>query len=303
MHSEYAASDLPDESASLDVERRCSLQFFQSGILVLSCTWHPRCPDIVGVTLSTGEVSLVRIPQEALVFANSFDPMTDSLQKVCIFSGILEAWTLSFNPYRDELCSGSDDSVLRIHNVPAISKLFGDDADHNHAFASNPFSVREDQRIHNAGVTAILYISDEIIVTGSYDNFIRVLQIPARGRFQVLTEMDLKGGVWKLNLEKSSHDISQKTSPTTFSTNILASCMHAGVRILRLERDENDSWTIRVVAKFNEHKSMNYGSESNCDDKSGVVTIVSTSFYDSLVCLWRYEPQTSLKTSDETRRR
>lgn len=251
----------------------------------------------MGVTLSTGEVFLIKIPQEALAAAHTFDSEAESLQKVCVFSGILEAWTLSFSPHKDELCSGSDDSVLRIHDVPAISNLFGDDANHNDAIASESFALREDRRIHGAGVTAILYLSHEIIVTGSYDSFIRVLHIPPRGRFQVLAETDLDGGVWRLNLERSYHDINQETPHTNFSTEILASCMHAGVRVLRVERDKNSVWTIRVVAKFDEHRSMNYGSDSYRNDKSGAITVVSASFYDSLVCLWRYEPQTPMETS------
>ena len=290
MHSEYVTSNLLDDLAFLDLEKTCCLQYFQSSILVLSCTWHPHCPDIVGVTLSSGEVFLVKIPQEALVLANAFGLRTESLQKVCIFSGTLEAWTLSFSRYKGELCSGSDDSVLRIHDIPSISELFDDETENSDIFGFDPFSAREDRRIHGAGVTAILYISDEIILTGSYDSFIRVLHVPPRGRFQVLTETDLTGGVWRLNLAKPNCDKSQMTSNTTFSTTVLASCMHAGVRILRLERDVNGNWTIKVVAEFEEHKSMNYGSDSYCDEKSGTVMVISTSFYDCLVCLWKYEP-------------
>ena len=47
------------------------------------------------------------------------------------------------------------------------------------------------------------------------------------------------------------------------SYTLLASCMHAGSRIVRLGRsgDESGEWTFTVLAKFEEHKSMNYGSD------------------------------------------
>lgn len=71
---------------------------------------------------------------------------------------------------------------------------------------------------------------------------------------------------------------------------ILASCMHAGARIVEICRDESGEWSITVLAKFEEHKSMNYGSDVQPHGKNGSVkAIVSTSFYDKLLCLWRYE--------------
>ena len=75
--------------------------------------------------------------------------------------------------------------------------------------------------------------------------------------------------------------------------------MHAGARILRLRSDgEHDGWRFEVLAKFEEHGSMNYGSDVQplglLDERSearGVVvrTVVSTSFYDKLLCVWRFD--------------
>ena len=66
--------------------------------------------------------------------------------------------------------------------------------------------------------------------------------------------------------------------------------MHAGTRIVKLsrgEQDEND-WTFEVLARFEEHKSMNYGSDVQ-PGEGKVKTMVSTSFYDKLLCLWRFD--------------
>lgn len=84
------------------------------------------------------------------------------------------------------------------------------------------------------------------------------------------------------------------TSPETNDNNsyaLLASCMHAGSRIVRLSRSEAGEWTFDVLAKFEEHKSMNYGSDVQPVEsgKTGERrTVVSTSFYDKLMCVWEF---------------
>ena len=63
--------------------------------------------------------------------------------------------------------------------------------------------------------------------------------------------------------------------------------MHAGTRVVRVCRGENDVWKFDVLARFEEHKSMNYGSD--VQPSSGTTkSIVSTSFYDKLLCLWKF---------------
>lgn len=71
---------------------------------------------------------------------------------------------------------------------------------------------------------------------------------------------------------------------------ILASCMHAGARIVRLLRhgEADSTWSFEVLARFEEHSSMNYGSAAQPSTGS-LKTIVSTSFYDKLMCLWQVD--------------
>lgn len=65
--------------------------------------------------------------------------------------------------------------------------------------------------------------------------------------------------------------------------------MHAGTRVVRLCKGENGGrWEFDVVASFEEHESMNYGSDAQPRD-GAVKTIVSTSFYDKKLCLWRLD--------------
>lgn len=64
--------------------------------------------------------------------------------------------------------------------------------------------------------------------------------------------------------------------------------MHAGSRVVRLCKGENGIWKFDVVARFEEHNSMNYGSDVQPSDGTAK-SIVSTSFYDKLLCLWRFD--------------
>ena len=75
-----------------------------------------------------------------------------------------------------------------------------------------------------------------------------------------------------------------------FSLLILASCMHVGTRVVRLSQieTEDEGWSFEVLGKFEEHKSMNYGSDVK-PEPGQLKTIVSTSFYDKLLCLWRFD--------------
>lgn len=70
---------------------------------------------------------------------------------------------------------------------------------------------------------------------------------------------------------------------------VLASCMHAGAKILEVRRREGRKWQINVLAKFVEHESMNYASDGRPRyGERGIEgsTVVSTSFYDKRICVW-----------------
>lgn len=81
--------------------------------------------------------------------------------------------------------------------------------------------------------------------------------------------------------------------------------MHAGTRIVQVlreekkeeEEEEEEEWRFHVLAKFEEHESMNYGSDVQPDlkekkkerEEKERKKIVSTSFYDRRLCLWIVE--------------
>ena len=74
---------------------------------------------------------------------------------------------------------------------------------------------------------------------------------------------------------------------------ILASCMHAGARVVRLCKGESGygdgAWEFEVLARFEEHESMNYGADFQPDGLDIAKRVISISFYDKLMCLWRLD--------------
>lgn len=131
----------------------------------------------------------------------------------------LEAWTLSFSSSGTSIYSGGDDAALRFSGLPAsltsptTSSLTSDDE------AEEYLPSWQDCRAHQAGVTAILPLPSEqdILITGSYDDNIRVLYAPLQGRKQVLAEENLEGGVWRLKMLRAEGEKSRYVSIVPFS--------------------------------------------------------------------------------------
>jgi diphthamide biosynthesis protein 7 len=130
----------------------------------------------------------------------------------------LEAWTLVFAHDGKAIYSGGDDASLRFSTLPdptTSSSSFSPSKTPEEGNKQDEENGEEDQedftplqwqdrRSHQAGVTAILPLASEnnILITGSYDDNIRVLYTPLQGRKQVLCEENLEGGVWRLKMLK-----------------------------------------------------------------------------------------------------
>ena len=275
------------------------VKLFDPSILVLSLAWYPtfEAPigersSVIAVSASDGQVA---------VFDSVRQIEDDQAQTLGRSQGhSLEAWAVAWSDKEWEvesnlaiLYSGGDDSMLCRYNPfgqPLEAEgTMGDETQHLHE------PSWRDRTTHNAGVTAILPLSlstpfdGDILVTGSYDEYVRVLALSnLGGRTKVRAEKQLGGGVWRLKLldtiyiGKGIHLV------------VLASCMHAGARLLKIARsDSMRRWSINVIAKFEEHGSMNYASDGRIEgpdqDHSSGYTCVSTSFYDRKLCVWTVE--------------
>jgi diphthamide biosynthesis protein 7 len=130
---------------------------------------------------------------------DSTNPWSPSSQTTIteLTSHSLEPWTLAFSPDTSHIFSGGDDAVLQSMQVSYGSGSDGDDS-------PSSTTLWSDRKTHEAGVTAILPLANDLLITGSYDDNIRLVSAPPVGRRQVLAELNLEGGVWRLRMLNDS---------------------------------------------------------------------------------------------------
>lgn len=332
----YGAEGRPIEPSIL---KAGSLQMIEDErVLATSFVWNPRpvtCSDrcvSLAATFSTGDIKFLEVRLDIKAGLCSYDDFRILRQASINPAHTLEAWTVAFTKLshgRDDehiILTGGDDSVLALHSFS-----------HNlHPARLEANQLFQDVKSHGAGVTAILPIFDvshvsprtRAFVTGSYDENIRVFTIEDLPPYKrkVVAELPLGGGVWRL--KKLSETLSEEGEGGTITCSvlILASCMHAGVRIIRIvrrqtgQKNENRfSWEAEVVGQYTKgHDSMCYGADSvnawrllhnsvqgdRCTEPASWpqrsadreddydppqdFVVVSTSFYDKKICVWSY---------------
>ena len=171
--------------------------------LVLSLCWHPSRADVLGVTLSTGEVCICQSTtggDDKKLWTGDTE-----LSLTVVHQHSLEAWMVAFTSspsQAEDVLSGGDDQGLYRSSIS--------NAGDNDRFAST--QLWQDHRIHKAGVTAILPLSQDLILTGSYDDHLRLLSAPSIGRRRVLAEANLGGGVWRLKLLNAAASVLSDTN-------------------------------------------------------------------------------------------
>lgn len=270
------------------------------GALFTYFAWHPSIPGLVAISTASGRVILAQIHDDY----QGLDVLENP-----ILEHSLEAWVVAFSPPRPQapsleplqgpftVLTGGDDSALKYTSYDPSSET---------PTPYSPITLRD----HTAGVTAILPLplslpgSQIVLLTGSYDDTLRVFAIaPLHTTFgakqaKLLAERDLGGGVWRLQMIGGAGSAATSANEDGWAVTVLASCMHAGTRVLRITKSEGGGAAdveIEVLARFEEHQSMNYGSdwsrvEGLLDGDGGGeprrAVVVSTSFYDRLLCVW-----------------
>ncbi|KAG5920719.1 hypothetical protein E4U42_006094 [Claviceps africana] len=261
-------------------------------VLFLQCSWHPSLSNTIAVTTSTGLARLLHLDANWVI-----DGWTD-----LNIQNSLEAWSISLSDsdtrddndgrrYTTVYCGG-DDSILRYTSCSWPKNSGGQEVEIAYSSASI-------QGKHDAGVTAILPLSHRttdggrIVLTGSYDDHLRVFAIHdlhesyGAKKVRSLCDINLGGGVWRLDLVDAC--FSEPCTATTAEICVLASCMHAGARIVAITTGDGQSWKASVVGRFEEHGSMNYASDFIRTSQGRSLRCISTSFYDKLLCLWDHE--------------
>ncbi|KAK0764614.1 hypothetical protein N5P37_002080 [Trichoderma harzianum] len=286
---------LRDASAPLQHLTTSRCEDLDDDVLFLQCNWHPIARRVIGVTTSTGLARLLQLDDEWKIAKSADVDIQNSLEAWCIAFSPTSASSHATNQPISAYCGG-DDSMLRYTTCHWQEE---GDQDDPSSTLDTPFGSITVKGQHDAGVTAILPLSlstqdqGRIVVTGSYDDHLRVFAIHdlhhsyGLKRVQLLADANLGGGVWRLKL------VDIRTAGGSTRIRILASCMYAGARLVEIVADANgQGWPCEILARFEEHKSMNYASDvvpSPAED--GKMRVVSTSFYDKLLCLWEYEPR------------
>lgn len=215
--------------------------------LVLSLTWHPVRAGVLGLTLSDGRVCVCT----SMGMGTSSGSVSGSTEEDDTAAGLwsqdasvslqdvheheLEAWMMTFTPESLNVLSGGDDMVLQCSHVADDDGDDGDDdeseaeeeeeeqkedqvEDEQHIQKTNKNKTTllwQNRKLHHAGITAILPLSETLVITGSYDDHIRLLQlpkIPGDTRPKLLAELNLGGGVWRLKLLTTERASSSSSS-------------------------------------------------------------------------------------------
>ncbi|RDA82846.1 hypothetical protein CP532_0946 [Ophiocordyceps camponoti-leonardi (nom. inval.)] len=247
-------------------------------VLFLQCAWHPVQDYVIAVTDSRGAARLLHLDRGWNITACTDLDIGNSL----------EAWSIAISP----------SLATENHGQAVIVYCGGDDCSLRHTVCSSdlqtPFAPVTIKGQHDAGVTAILPLplhaadGGRLVVTGSYDDRMRFFAVDDLGQLQGVTrprlvcDANMEGGVWRLSLVDT-----QLRIDGSWRARILASCMHAGPRLVELTGEADGlRWACKAFARFDGHKSMNYASDCVVAEGGGSLRCVSTSFYDKLLCLW-----------------
>ena len=160
-------------------------------------------------------------------------------------SDVMESWCCALSPTAQLVASGSDDCCMKVWDVRS-SDL-----------------VHLDKRNHSMGVTCLEFLSENIILSGSYDE--RVRKFDLRNPSVPISEFRSIGGIWRLKPYKNL---------------LLVAACYGGCQVLT---ETNSETYVPVVPEYKGHDSMAYGIGCLGDSSA-----VSCSFYDKSIQFWSF---------------
>ncbi|WCJ38287.1 Transducin/WD40 repeat-like superfamily protein [Euphorbia peplus] len=220
-----------------------------SSSMCLCLDWNPSATSIV-VGLSDGSISAVSYSESQL----------DVIQECEAHD--FEVWAASFDMHQPQLVyTGSDDCKFICWDLrDSLANM-----------------VFQNSKIHKMGVCCISKCPNDpnTLVTGSYDEYLRVWDVRSISKPVNETSVHLGGGVWRLKHHPYVPGI------------ILAACMHNGFAVVKIEEDHKGE----VIETYSQHGSLAYGADwqrkkllqGNKQNKTAVATC---SFYDRLLRIW-----------------
>ncbi|CAM8965185.1 unnamed protein product [Rhodiola kirilowii] len=213
--------------------------------MCLYLDWNPSGTAIT-VGLSDGSVSVVSMTESRL----SVDQQWEAHQ--------FEVWTSTFDCHLPYLVyTGSDDCRFcgwDMRDDPLKAAAF------------------QNTKAHSAGVCCIVKNPSDpnILLTGSYDEYLRVWDMRLLSKPVNETCMCLGGGVWRMKYHPSVCGL------------VLTACMHNGFAIVDTKGSK-----VEIIETYKKHESLAYGADWQRRKVGNENVVASCSFYDKLVRVWR----------------
>lgn len=190
-----------------------------------------------------------------------FHVAPDRIESIrCWQAHTLEAWVSTWSRSNETLgsiiYSGGDDALFQAWDVRSASQ--------------EPSRVFLDRKTHQAGVCWITDVESHphMILTGSYDQHIRVWDWRNNTRPVCTAQCDTGGGVWRI-----------KPHPRD-SALLLTACMYNGFLIYRIEEQCNQ-FNIVECEHYPHQQSLAYGAAWSQNDH-----VATCSFYDNALHVW-----------------
>lgn len=167
---------------------------------------------------------------------------TDVVQSWQAHSPVFESWCCALNPSGNIVVSGSDDCSLNYWDTRSCELILSD------------------KRNHRMGTTAVEFLSDVTLLSGSYDEYIREFDI--RNQSTPVREIKSIGGIWRIK---------------PFEDKLYVAACYGGCQVLRLTNLEI------ILPFYSGHQSMAYGIGALGNSQAA-----SCSFYDKSVQIWSF---------------
>lgn len=282
------------------VKEVANLQVFDSETLMTSLHFSPLDPALLLVTGTSGESATIDIVKGDVVSSivglrnlySKIEKTTSVVQgasqqvvnmnpRVFDAQHSLECWTGEFGslqPLENVVFTGGDDATIIAHDLRSQEQIWSN------------------SRIHEAGVVAIKcgtanfrHTRPTSIITGSYDDCIRVLELRMLGESTIYPGQNtpvakswtenLGGGVWRF----SERPKALGQSPGI--DELLVCCMYNGAKIIKItDCEAQPDYSLTESSFLKEgHESMCYGADW-CDNFA-----VTCSFYDNSLQKWHPE--------------
>ncbi|XP_031476769.1 uncharacterized protein LOC116248241 isoform X2 [Nymphaea colorata] len=220
-----------------------------SSSMCLCLDWNLSSSSIA-VGLSDGSVSIVTISEAQLEITQHWQAHD------------FEVWASAFDVHHHQLLyTGADDCKFSCWDLRECTSAM----------------IFQNSKAHKMGVCCIQKnpMNTNLLLTGSYDESLRLWDMRATSRPILEQQISLGGGVWKFKHHPSIPGL------------VLAACMHNGFAIVRIKEDG-----MELLENYQKHESLAYGADWHhgkvqLKGETGAGSLVATcSFYDRQLRLW-----------------